>query len=125
MLHRYFVISKVRGGVIILGSFFPVLPTQAVKEHAICLLQYAAAYPNNAVVYKKFKMHVIFQVDASYLSRSKARSVAGGIAYFGEVDDPTTENGIVHTVSCIIGVVVASHRINCPRSCPAGHSHPV
>jgi hypothetical protein len=57
-----------------------VLPTQAVKEQAIRLLQYTAAYPNNAIVYKKSKMHVILQVDASYLSRSKARSVAGGIA---------------------------------------------
>jgi hypothetical protein len=84
------------------------LPTQAVKEQAICLLRYAAAYPNNAIVYKKSKMHVILQVDASYFSRSKARFVAGGIAYFGDADDPTTENGMIHAISSIIDVVVAS-----------------
>jgi hypothetical protein len=85
------------------------LPTQAVKEQAIRFLQYAAAYPNNAIiVYKKSKMHVILQVDASYLSRSIARSVAGGIAYFGDFDDPTTENSMVHAISSIIDVVVAS-----------------
>jgi hypothetical protein len=84
------------------------LPTQAVKAQAIKLLQYAAAYPNNAIVYKKSKMHVILQVDASYLSRSNARSVAGGVAYFGDANDPTTENGMIYAISSIIDVVVAS-----------------
>jgi hypothetical protein len=83
-------------------------PTVAVRDQAIRLLQYAAAYPNNAIVFKKSKMHVILQVDASYLSRSKARSVAGGIAYFGDAADPTTENGMIHAISSIIDVVVAS-----------------
>jgi hypothetical protein len=79
-------------------------PTLAVKEQAIRLLQ----YPNNAIVFKKSKMHVILQVDASYLSRSKARSVAGGIAYFGDAANPTIENGMIHAISSIIDVVVAS-----------------
>jgi hypothetical protein len=83
-------------------------PTLAVKEQAVRLLQYAAAYPNNAIVFKKSKMHVILQVDASYLSRSKARSVAGGIAYFGDAANPTIENGMIHAISSIIDVVVAS-----------------
>jgi hypothetical protein len=84
------------------------VPTQAVKAQAVRLLQYAAAYPNNAIVYKKSKMHVILQADASYLSRSHGRSVAGGIAYFGDANDPTTENGMIHAISSIIDVVVAS-----------------
>lgn len=84
------------------------LPTQAVRAQAERLLQYAAAYPNNAIVYKKSKMHVILQVDASYLSRSHARSVAGGISYFGDANNPTVENGMIHAVSSIIDVVVAS-----------------
>jgi hypothetical protein len=53
-------------------------------------------------------MHVILQVDASYLSRSHARSVAGDISYFGDADNPTVENGIIHAISSIIDVVVAS-----------------
>jgi hypothetical protein len=35
------------------------LPTQAVRAQAVQLLHYAAAYHNNAIAYKKFKMHVI------------------------------------------------------------------
>jgi hypothetical protein len=83
-------------------------PTERVKEMAVRLLQHARAFPNNEVVYRKSKMHFILQVDASYLSRSKSRSVAGGIGYFGDADDPTKENGMVYAMSSIIDVVVAS-----------------
>jgi hypothetical protein len=53
-------------------------------------------------------MHVILQVDASYLSRSKARSVAGAVAYFGDAANSTKKNGMIHAISSIIDVVVAS-----------------
>jgi hypothetical protein len=82
-------------------------PTQAVRAQAVRLLQYAAAYPNNAIVYKKSKMHVILQVDMSYLSRSKGRSLAGGVVYFGDADNPTAENGMIHAISSIINVAVS------------------
>jgi hypothetical protein len=84
------------------------VPTKDVLAQAIRLLQYAAAYPDNAIVFHKSKMHVILQVDASYLSRSKSRSVAGGIAYLGDAENPTTENGMIHSMSSIIDVIVAS-----------------
>jgi hypothetical protein len=83
-------------------------PTEAVKAHAVRLLQYAARYPNNELVFQKSKMHLIIQADASFNSRTKGRSVAGGIAYCGDVDDPTTENGMLHAISSIIDVVCAS-----------------
>ena len=83
-------------------------PTKHVQDQAIRLLQYAAAFPDNALVFHKSKMHLIQQVDASYLSRSNSRSVAGGISYFGDADDPTTENGMVHCMSTIIDVIVSS-----------------
>jgi hypothetical protein len=72
------------------------------------LLQYAAAHRNHVVTFKKSKKHVIIQADASYLSRSWARSVAGVISYFGDADNPTVENGMIHAISSIIDVVVAS-----------------
>ena len=53
-------------------------------------------------------MDYILQEDASYLSQSKARSVAGGIGYFGDASNPTAENGMVASMSSIIDVVVAS-----------------
>lgn len=83
-------------------------PTERVKEQAIRLLQFARANPNNCVVFRKSKMHFILQTDASYLSRSKARSVAGGIGYFGDASNPTVENGMVYAMSSIIDVVVGS-----------------
>jgi hypothetical protein len=83
-------------------------PTEAVKAHAVRLLQYAARFPNNAIVFNESKMHLIIQADASFNSRPKGRSVAGGIAYCGDVDDPTKENGMLHAISSIIDVVCAS-----------------
>jgi hypothetical protein len=48
------------------------------------------------------------QSDASYLSRSGARSVAGGIFYMGNRDQPTGINGAINAISSIIPAVVAS-----------------
>jgi hypothetical protein len=53
-------------------------------------------------------MHLILQTDASFNSRSKGRSVAGGIAYCGDADNPTTENGMIYSISSIIDMVCAS-----------------
>jgi hypothetical protein len=83
-------------------------PTEEVRAQAVRLLQYAAGHRDHVVTFKKSKMHVIIQADASYLSRSRARSVAGAIIYFGDADNPTVENGMIHAISSIIDVVVAS-----------------
>jgi hypothetical protein len=72
------------------------------------ILQYAARYPDNELVFHESKMHLLLQADASFNSRSKGRSVAGGIAYCGDANDPTTENGMVYSISSIIDVVCAS-----------------
>jgi hypothetical protein len=86
------------------------VPTQVVRAQAVQLLQYAAAYSINVIVYKKSKMHVILQVDASYLSRSKkvVQLQADRVAYFGDADNPTAENSMIHAISSIIDVVVSS-----------------
>jgi hypothetical protein len=52
-------------------------------------------------------MRLFIQSDASYLSRPKARSVAGGVFYLGN-NNPTEINGPCLAVSTIIPVVVAS-----------------
>ena len=49
-------------------------------------------------------MTLFIQADASYLSRPKARSVAGGICYLGNADSPHH----INAVSAIIPSVVAS-----------------
>ena len=53
-------------------------------------------------------MTLFIQADASYLSRPKARSVAGGICYLGIKNSPHHINGAIHAVSSIIPSVVAS-----------------
>ena len=83
-------------------------PTQAVFAAAKRLLSYAASYPANEIVFSACDMVLYGQSDASYLSRSNARSVAGGIFYLGNRNAPTQVNGAIDTFSSIIPVVVAS-----------------
>ena len=83
-------------------------PTQQVMDAADRLIAYSAAYPNNRLVFTACDMVLYIQSDASYLSRSQARSVAGGIHYLGNHNSPTHINGAVHVLSTIIPVVVAS-----------------
>jgi hypothetical protein len=84
-------------------------PTQQLENQADRLLSYGATYPDNKVVFKKSDMIQIIQSDCSYLSRSHARSVAGGISYLGNAnDDATFINGNIFAFSKIIDVVVAS-----------------
>jgi hypothetical protein len=72
------------------------------------LLSYFYSYPNNRLVLTACDMVLYIQSDASYLSRPNSRSVAGGIFYLGNINDPTKINGSIHTLSSIIPVVVAS-----------------
>jgi hypothetical protein len=51
-------------------------------------------------------LHVL--VDASYLSRSHARSVAGAVLFLGDLLQPTKINGPIHCFSTVIPCVVAS-----------------
>jgi hypothetical protein len=84
-------------------------PTQQLEAQADRLLSYGATYPDNKIVFKKSDMIQIIQSDCSYLSRSHARSVAGGISYLGNANDDTTFiNGNIFAFSKIIDVVVAS-----------------
>ena len=83
-------------------------PTVTVMLAATRLLAYCARYPDNALRYHACDMILHIQSDSSYLSRPGARSVAGGIFYLGNVDQPTIINGAIHAISSIIPSVVAS-----------------
>eukprot|EP01034_Spumella_vulgaris_P021900 gene21900-27977_t len=83
-------------------------PTERVMEMAQRLLRYAASYPSHELVYSACDMVLHIQSDASYLSRSGARSVAGGILYCGQRDDPHNLNGALLAVSGIIPTVCSS-----------------
>jgi hypothetical protein len=76
--------------------------TVKVAQAADRLLAYARKHPNHAIEYKACDMILHVQSDASYLSRSHARSVSGGIFYMGNRDAPTDINGAICAHSSII-----------------------
>lgn len=83
-------------------------PTAKVMASALRLLDYAAAYPDNALVFHACDMILFNQSDATFLSLSGARSKAGGIFYCGNRDQFDVVNGAIHALSIIIDVVTGS-----------------
>ena len=53
-------------------------------------------------------MILFLHVDASYLSRSHARSVVGGYFFLGNANKPLQINGATHVFSSIIPCIVSS-----------------
>ena len=83
-------------------------PTQAVLKAASRLLSYCAAHRNGSTTFHACDMCLHGFSDASYLSRSYARSVAGGYLFLGNYNRPTQINGPIHVFSTIIPCIVAS-----------------
>ena len=83
-------------------------PTTAVMNAANRALSYCAGRPNMATTYHACDMILIVYVDASYLSRSMARSVVGCIFFMGNRNQPTRINGTISALSTIIPCVVSS-----------------
>ena len=89
--------------------------TESILPRAQRLLEYARAYPDSELVFRKSKMELIIQADASYNSRKGARSVAGFLMYFGDASaalqpdkSPAPENGAILCGSVLMDVVVTS-----------------
>ena len=83
-------------------------PTLQVLHATNRLLSYCTAHRNNGLTYHACDMALHIHVDASYLSRSHARSVVGAIFFLGNRLQPTRTNGTIHAISSIIPCVVAS-----------------
>ena len=81
--------------------------TQLTQRAADRLLAYFRNYPDNILVLKACDMRLHTQSDASYGTRSRGRSVAGGLAYLGNAD-PTAINGPIMAFSSVIQNVMAS-----------------
>jgi hypothetical protein len=71
------------------------------------MLSYFRNYPDNILVLKACNMRLYTQLDASYGTRSRGRSLSGGIAYL-ENNDPTEINSPILVFSSIIRNVMAS-----------------
>ena len=83
-------------------------PTLKVQQAANRFLSYCSAQRDNQITYHACDMALHIHVDASYLSRSHARSVAGAIFFLGNYSQPTRINGTIHAMSSIIPCIVAS-----------------
>jgi hypothetical protein len=85
-------------------------PTAAVMHATNRALSYCycAGRPNMATTFHECGMILTVYVDASYPSRSNARSVVGCIFFLGNQNQPTRVNGTISTISTIIPCVVAS-----------------
>jgi hypothetical protein len=88
--------------------------TLATTKAAIHLLNYAASHPNAKVRFHASKMCLHVHSDASYLSKSKARSRAGGLFFLSSFPStaanapPPKFNGAIHIVSSIMRNVLSS-----------------
>jgi hypothetical protein len=69
------------------------------------LLGYAAAHPNGRKIFRASKMILRCLSDASYLSRPRAGSVAGGLSILGDDDDLAPLNHPISAHSTRIPVV--------------------
>jgi hypothetical protein len=83
-------------------------PTIQVMAEAERLLAYAYSHQSHEIVYHACDMVYHAQSDASHLSRTHSRSVAGGIHFFGNRDQPDLINGPLLCTSGIIPTVVAA-----------------
>lgn len=84
------------------------MATEHVAKAAEHLLAYAHKHPDHAIEFKACDMRLHVQSDASYLSRTHARSVSGGLFYLGNHDAPTLINHAICAHSSIIPGVPAS-----------------
>ena len=83
----------------------PTVDTMLRADH---LLDYAARFPNNAIVYEASDMILTSSSDASYQSLKNSRSKAGGEAHFADEGElPSHNNGVIATICKVISVVCA------------------
>lgn len=83
--------------------------TEQVWEEMLRVISYLAAYPQHLLVYKACDMQLRSHSDASYHSRSEARSVAGGILFCADLNaSDDYYNGALQTLSLIIPTVCSS-----------------
>ena len=66
------------------------------------MLDYAATHPNSIVTYNASDMVLAGHSDASYLSKTKACSRAGGHFFMSNNSADTPDNGAILTVAQII-----------------------
>ena len=84
-------------------------PTQDTLNDAKRLLGYAAHNPNRGILYTASDMEYRIQTDASHHRDPGSKSMAGGIHYLSNTDDPPTKvNGATQTICKAINTSVCA-----------------
>ena len=114
-------------------------PTEKITQKVKQLLYYAATHPDAILTYKAIEMFLTGHSDASHLSKTKARSIAGAHFFMSNNTTFPPNNGAVFTIYKIIKAVMSSSEeaelgamfIKCKESIPArqaleemGHKQP-
>ena len=83
-------------------------PTENTYEKTLYFLDYVATHPYAIITFKKSKMVLAINSDASYPTEPKARSRASGRYYMADEEEEEAKNGPVHNVAQIIRNVMTS-----------------
>eukprot|EP00804_Cyclotella_cryptica_P024318 CCRYP_015306-RA/>CCRYP_015306-RA protein AED:0.36 eAED:0.36 QI:0/-1/0/1/-1/1/1/0/360 len=83
-------------------------PTTTTLDRVYQFLDYALSHPNAGVAYRASDMILAAHSDASNLSKTNARSRAGGHFFLSKNDHYPNNNGAVLTIAQIIKAVMSS-----------------
>jgi hypothetical protein len=83
-------------------------PTERTMQKCLQFLDYAASQEEAILTYRASDMKLAIHSDASYLSKPKARSRAGGHMFMAGSDKIPINNGAVLNISQIIKAVMSS-----------------
>ena len=73
-------------------------PTVTTMRKAKFFMDYAATHPDAVLTYRKSDMQLVVHSDASYLSKPKARSRAGGYFFLAsDVPIPANNGAVLNT----------------------------
>jgi hypothetical protein len=83
-------------------------PTEETMTCCKQFLNYAATHQDAILTYKSSDMVLVVHSDASYLSKPKARSRAGGHFFLSSDTENPINNGAVLTIAQLIKAVMSS-----------------
>jgi hypothetical protein len=83
-------------------------PTEETMNNTKLSLDYAASHKDAIITYQASDMVLIVHSNASYLSKPKARSCAGGHFFMSSNTKDPTNNGAVLNISQLIKAVMSS-----------------
>jgi hypothetical protein len=83
-------------------------PTEETMANTKLFMDYAATHQDAIITYRASDMVLVVHSDASYLSKPKAQSRAGGHFFLSSNKNDPTDNGAVLNIAQLIKAVMSS-----------------